>query len=352
MKVNILSNKISWFGKYSGYECLPDYFAKNIHSTINIARYNLFNKVIGKYYKIQNNWNYRSEDILNEIRFCSKISNADVSHILYLESHLHLLDKLKKPEKRLFGTIHLPISQWRTEKLQKLSDFENLILLYDEEVDAFSKYVSPAKIHVIKHGVDIDFFKPSNSTAVIKNKVLFVGHFLRNFEMTLKVYQAICKDISSEIQFHFIIPSSFRNTPVLQKLAQNANVFFHEKLSDEELLEQYQTSYVLVMPMSDSGANTAIVQALSVGLPVITTDTGGIRSYGGGDVFPIIKNNDTTAMAELFSKYFNDEDYRNIISQQQRKFSIENLDWLLTAKQHVNLYQQVAKPAVIKSILV
>lgn len=340
MKVNILSNKISWFGKYSGYECLPDYFAKNIDATINIAKYNLYNKIVGKYYKIQNNWNYRSEDILNEIRFCSEVLNADVSHILYLENHLHLLDKLKKPEKKLFGTVHLPISQWGSDKLQKLSTLENLILLYEEEANEFSKYIHPSKIRIIKHGVDIDFFKPGNPAAVIKSKVLFVGHFLRNFDMTLKVYLAICKDVSSEIQFHFIIPSSFRNTPVLQKLAQNPNVFFHEKLSDEELLEQYQTSYILVMPMSDSGANTAIIQALSVGLPIVTTDVGGIRSYGGGGVFPVIENNNVEGMCSLINRYLFDLEFRNKIAEAERVFSEEYLDWNLISRQHVEFYKQ------------
>ena len=50
-------------------------------------------------------------------------------------------------------------------------------------------------------------------------------------------------------------------------MAKDKNVFFHENLSDEGLLEQYQTSNVLLIPMNDSGANTAIVQALAAGLP-------------------------------------------------------------------------------------
>lgn len=347
MKVNVLSDKIGWFGKYSGYECLPDYYPKNIEATVNTATYNLYNKVAGKIYKVRNRINSRSEDIFNEVKFSRKVSANDASHILYLESHIHLLKKLK-PANRIFGTIHLPVSRWSNLRLQMLESLENVILLYNEEFEIFKQYVPSQKIHVIKHGVDINFFKPGKTEKVVKNKVLFVGHFLRNFEMTYKVYNTICKDVSTEIQFHFIIPSSFRNTSILQKLAQNPNVFFHEKLSDEELLEQYQTSYVMVMPMSDSGANTALVQALSVGLPVITTDVGGIRSYGGGTVYPIITNNDYVAMTELFLKYFYDEEYRNSISQQVRKYSVENLDWFLTANHHATLYQHATKEAVQK----
>jgi len=341
MKVNILSNKISWFGKYSGYECLPEYFNGDIEPTINIAQYNIYNKLVGKFYKVRNGLEHRSEDILNEVRFLRKAKNFDVSHILYLESHLDLVPSVRQKCTRLIGTIHLPFSQWNKVRLQKLSPVNNAILLYNEEVELFSKYIPKENLHVIKHGVDIDFFKPGDPALVKKNKVLFVGHFLRNFEMMDNVVDKIAASIKDTIEYHFIIPSAFRMHPVLVDFLNRPNVFFHEKLSDEELLEQYQTSYVMLMPMLDSGANTAIVQALSVGLPIITTDTGGIRSYGGGSVFEVINNNDSSSMTALFARYFNDEGFRNEISAGQRSLATEHLDWRLIAKQHASIYKNL-----------
>ena len=44
--------------------------------------------------------------------------------------------------------------------------------------------------------------------------------------------------------------------------------------------------------MNESGANTAVVESLACGLPIVTTDVGGIRNYGGNDLFPIVNNND------------------------------------------------------------
>jgi glycosyltransferase involved in cell wall biosynthesis len=340
MKVDILSNKIPWFGKYSGYECLPNYFADDVQASIYYAKPSLINKIIGKIYQLNNKWNtIKPEDIHSGMQFLSKLNNNEISHILYLEVHNHLLTKIRRSDKGLVGTIHLPISQWTNDNLKLLEKLPNAILLYEQEKEKFGNYIDLDRIHVIKHGVDIDFFKPCTQLEVNKNKVLFVGHYLRNFDMMLNVYNILTKDISDEIEFHFIIPQIwYENIHVLQRLSSKKNIFFHEKLSDEELLQQYQTSNVLLMPMEDSGANTAIVQAIATGLPIITTDVGGIRSYGGGEIFPIVSNNADLAMADLFHKFFSDPEYRRIISKKQRDYATSNLDWNIIAKKHLSLY--------------
>ncbi|MFV5693074.1 glycosyltransferase family 4 protein [Flavobacterium sp. LT1R49] len=343
MKLNILSNKIGWFGKFSGYECLTEYFPKGVSLQITSSKKHFFSKAFGKLIQKYRKWNgISTSEIFAEFSFINKMSYRSMSHILYLESHLHILYLIQKKKKKLVATIHLPISQWSEERLQKLTYLDNAILLYEEETDEFGKYISPEKIHIIKHGIDIDFFKPGDPTLVKKNKVLFVGHFLRDFEMFMKVYYLLLdSDFGKKLEFHFIIPVAFRKIAALATIVNSKTVFFHGGLSDEELLEFYQTSYLMLMPMIDSGANTAIVQAIATGLPIITTDIGGIRSYGGGEVFEVIKRDDFEAMTALFTKYYNDSDFRNSVALKQRNFALEQLDWNVVAKQHLTVYKTI-----------
>lgn len=266
--------------------------------------------------------------------------NASLSHILYIETHIHVLDKIHQNNKTMVGTVHLPISQWKTENLDRLSKLKQVIILYKEEIDFFAKYIPVERIKYIRHGVDINFFKPGLPAAVNKNKILFVGHYLRNFPMFLNVYRQLQKQLG-DLEIHFIIPSFHRNIPELNELSGKAGIFFHEKLSDEELLEQYQQSYLLVMPMQDSGANTAIIQAIATGLPIVTTDAGGIRSYGGGDIYPVIANDDHDAMVDLCMRYFKDENYRNSMSADLRNFAVQQLDWDKIAAAHVNVFSSL-----------
>src|ERR1700709_1236673 len=170
MKLSILSGKIAWFGKHSGYEPLTDYLPENIDMDIIRNGDGLFGKIVGKFFQIYYKWKLvKPQDIFSELKFISNINDKTVSHILYLEGHLQIIDKIKKGKKKLLGTIHLPISQWKDIWYKQLSGFEHAIILYKEEIPLFGKYIAPEKIKFIRLGISIDFFKP-NTQELINNK--------------------------------------------------------------------------------------------------------------------------------------------------------------------------------------
>jgi glycosyltransferase involved in cell wall biosynthesis len=94
--------------------------------------------------------------------------------------------------------------------------------------------------------------------------------------------------------------------------------------------------------MNESGANTAVVESLSCGLPVITTDVGGIRDYGGADIFPIVANDDDDAMIDLVEKYLDNSDLRNEVAISCRNFAEQKLAWSVVAQKHLEVYQKLS----------
>ncbi len=344
MVLTILSSKVSWFGKQSGYDVLTDYISPNNDVKIVQSGNSFVGKIIGKIFQQFFKWNWaNTQDIFTELKFLFKINARQASHILHLESHVQIIEKAGKAKKNIIGTIHLPINQWHQDWLMSLRKYNHVIILYEKEIQNFSSYLPLDRIHFIRHGVNIDFFKPGLKQKINKNKVLIVGHYLRNFDMLFAVYNNISNGGQNDFEFHIVIPERYRNIDVLNKIKQNKNIFFHQNLSDQELLEQYQTSHLLLIPMNDSGANSAIVQALAVGLPVITTDVGGIRSYGGGDIYPIVENNNVDEMIALFKRYYNESGFRDTIASKSRKFAEEYLDWKIVANQHLDLYRTILK---------
>lgn len=338
--ISILSNKIAWFGKYSGYECLTDHLPENvIEAVINASQTSLTKKVVGKYYQFSRNQSNISPATLSSgIDFLNRVKARNISHILYLETHLYLLSIAKSSQKNfIVGTIHLPFSQWSQSQLENLKNLNNAILLYESEIEKFQAYLPNNKIQFIRHGVDTNFFKPAKERE--NGKILCVGHYLRNFEMLQRVIEKLTKQMK-HLTFHLVIPNMHRTSSLL-KLCNLSNVVFYEKISDEKLLQLYQTSSLMLMPLNDGGANTAIVQALSCGTPIATTNNGGIKSYGGDNIFPVVENNDDNSMIRLVTTYLTDKKFTEETSRNLRDFALRYLDWKKIALEHIDYYDSL-----------
>ena len=107
------------------------------------------------------------------------------------------------------------------------------------------------------------------------------------------------------------------------------------------LRDLYQRATLLLLPMSASGANTAVVEALSTGLPVVTTDVGGIRDYGGGTIYPVVTDNDDDGMVDLVRQYLTDTALRRQIGTNVRAFATATLSWPLVAQRHIETYRDL-----------
>ena len=343
IKTAFLSNNIPWFGLHTGYERLPFFLnIEGLETHIFSPKINLLERLIGKTYSIYRGWSPRNTyDAAAELRFLlsSLAKQSFVYHILYLENHLQFLDQWGKTSKNILGTIHLPPSQWNLSMLKNLRHLSSVIILYQRDLEFFESYVGKDKIHFIHHGVDINFFYPPTTKAKTKS-ILFAGHYLRNTSMLHRVIVKLAKNYP-QLKFDLLVPEHARNTDGLWQLMSHPAVRWHKNISDEELRLLYQNSYLLLLPMNNSGANTAIVESLACGLPIVTTDVGGIRDYGGADIFPIVANDDDQAMIDLMEKYLGNLDIRNEISINCRKFAEQNLDWSVVAQKHLAIYEQL-----------
>lgn len=337
MKTLFLSDKIPWFGNHTGYELLPAYIA-NAGLAVSVVqpKSNLSARLIGKLYQIYNKMPPgNTYNACSELIFSIKASRNDLKHVLYIENHLDCF--MNKPDSRnLIGTIHLPPSKWTPDMLQSLRSFSSAIILYRKDISFFEEYAGKGNISFIRYGVDTDFFVPLKECHPPR-RALAAGHYLRNTRMLHAVITRLAPVIP-DLRFDILVPQKFRDLPGYSDLADNAQVTWHQNLNDLELRSLYQNSYLLLLPMENSGASTAVVEALACGLPIVTTDVGGIRDYGGGSVYPIVANNDDDAMLGLVEKYLNDVDWRNEIAANCRKFAEQNLAWPIIAEKHIDAY--------------
>jgi glycosyltransferase involved in cell wall biosynthesis len=223
-----------------------------------------------------------------------------------------------------------------------LKRLSSAIVMFNDGVEYLEKYVGRGRVKFIHYGVDTEFFIPfyAMRSALCPMRLLFTGHNGRNFAMFAKVAK-ILNERYKDLQFDILVPDWARKMH-LYALEGIKNIRWHERLQEAELLKLYQESRLLLMPMEDSGVNTAVVEALACGLPIVTTDVGGIRDYGGGSVYPVVANNDDDAMIALVEEYLNNENRRNEVGEKCRAFAEQSLSWLLVAQKHIEAYKELS----------
>ena len=338
-----LSNKIPWFGNHSGYQQLPRYVQKLAPEMKVVAARNSFrDRMMGKAYSFYRGWSERNQfDAAAELRFLRANSVPQpVKHILHFENHFMFFDQWKKAPREFVATLHIPRAQWTPAELDALKRVSSAIVLYQHDIEFYESYVGKGRVKFVPHGVDVEFFRP-RSTPPLRNRLLFSGHYLRNTTMLSRVIQRLAEK-HRDFEFHLLVPETFRYFEGFDELKGRPDVVWHQNLDDDELRALITSSYLVLLPMNDSGANTALVEALACGTSVVTTDVGGIRDYGGGSTFPIVRNNDDDAMVELVEQYLADDSWRSEMSRCCREFAVSQFAWPLIAQRHLNIYETLS----------
>jgi glycosyltransferase involved in cell wall biosynthesis len=152
-----------------------------------------------------------------------------------------------------------------------------------KERDGIPKILNP-----IHHRVAIT----DNET---RSGFIFAGRLelIKNIDKLIGVYARLSGEIKEENKLY--IAGRGTQEMALKKLAESLgeahNVVFLGSLDNASLLEMTSTKRILVMASSQEGLPMAIAEALSLGVPVIATDTGDIsrvlKSDFNGFLLPV-----------------------------------------------------------------
>jgi glycosyltransferase involved in cell wall biosynthesis len=118
------------------------------------------------------------------------------------------------------------------------------------------------------------------------------------------------------------------------------NVFLHSGLSDQDFLRLYQTSDILFMPMEAATANNVILEGISCGLPVLSTDLPSIKYYVPGNEAILIKDNDPAAFAEALLQLSKNRGKLSSMSDLAHKRANE-LSWEKITLEYEQLYLSI-----------
>jgi glycosyltransferase involved in cell wall biosynthesis len=352
LNVLILRTHYPHWGSFSGINQVLNY--------IDPKRFNVDVRVVSDSdddFPVQNKWIrgclrhmvqrrgmqwYKLSDLVAEIKTFKKCLSEKVDVVHFLDGEhsaqflptLLRLKHLRNHRPKLVATYHQPPEILDSLTIKKvMSRLDYVTVVSPEQLPYFRKFLNPDRMRSILHGIDIEFFKPGNKRKNDgKFKCITVGHYLRDYRMVRQVAEWLRNH--RYIEFHVVSSQ----TAELEGLE---NVKTYRGIDDAKLLDLYQQSDLLFLPLLQSTANNVLLEGIACGLPVLSTFLPSVKAYLPGDEAILMKNNEAGHFIEAILHLFNNPKEREKMGLEARKRA-EQLDWCNIAKQYETVYSELA----------
>ena len=170
--------------------------------------------------------------------------------------------------------------------------------------------------------------------------LLWVRSFARIYNplMAVKVFIKI-KKIFPEAKICMVGPKKDESYSKTVQFAQNNNVEvnFTGKLSKEDWIELSKDYNIFINTTHFDNTPISVIEAMALGLPVVSTDVGGIRYLLEHDATALlVKDNDVEGMAEQINRLITEPHLASSLSEKGKE-SVKSFDWEVVKKQWVEL---------------
>jgi glycosyltransferase involved in cell wall biosynthesis len=334
MKIYFVTFKFFHHGKHSGYDKLIDYFPDS--TIISGQKYELFLEWLNKQNRFVRKIGHKlfggkRHWIEYIVLFKTKNSPDTIVHFLYLENQYKNFGSFKG-NRKVVATFHQPPKFYDSLKPKHKKNYHKIdkaIVLSRNLIPTIENLVGKGKVQFIPHGVDTIFFKPMNVKK--EYKILTVGNWLRDFELLSKIVKYANKSVPN-LKFEII---SLSNNKFYFKNLKN--VLFRSGISESQLLNLYNSSKLLLLPLKECTANNALLEAMACGLPTIVTEVGGIKDYTTNEFIVYLnKNNNIKETVYQIINLLQSDEYLSKLSKTAIKYS-KKFAWQTITK---NLYNE------------
>jgi glycosyltransferase involved in cell wall biosynthesis len=249
-------------------------------------------------------------------------TSGAIYHVLFGDRDLWLLARVKRGHgARLVATFHQPPAVLAERRIGRslTGRLDAIILVSASQREFFAGHLPPERIRVVPHGVDTGFFHPAE-TGADGRVCITVGCFLRDFETLAAAIERVWRH-DPGVRFVAVGTEQFRRS-ALHRL-EDARLALFGNVSDERLRDLYRTAKVAVFSLREATANNSVLEAMASGLPVVATDTGGVREYVGDRAGVLCPPRDPEALAAAVGLLLGADGRRAAMSRAARERALE-----------------------------
>jgi len=244
------------------------------------------------------------------------------------------------PLKILLAYDVFKIKFWEKHFWQKA---KMVIAMSESDRRVMKKEIPNLDVDVVPNGVDSDFFSKVTRKKVKNPTVLFVGNFkwLQNREAAEFLVTKIWPKITEKLKGAKLWVVGRNPTESIRKLSSDNRVIVDDRVDD--IRDAYSKSNVLLAPIfGPGGTRFKILEAMSSGLPVVTTSTGieGVLAENGKEV---VICDSAQALADATIGLLADKNLSAKISANAKEFVDKYFSWLAIAEKLDQIYREVSQ---------
>ena len=197
---------------------------------------------------------------------------------------------------------------------------------------------------VIYNVVNTNIFRIGEPATGTKKRMLHISTLrdeAKNFSGILRVVERLCKQ-RNDFELHVIHDyDASRFQAFVRDHGLEGNVFFHGKKTSEEVAEALASADFFVLFSRFENLPCVLVEAFAAGLPVLTTDVGGIAEIVSPERGILLHSEDEEALLQGMIRLL--DTCRDYDREAIRRYAVENFSENIIGQQLSEAYRSVLK---------
>ena len=198
-------------------------------------------------------------------------------------------------------------------------------------------------IDVVHNGIDTETFKPNDNKKRIKNRIITTASSDLPLKGLKYLIKALPKIISLYPDTELVVIGKAKNNGETMKLIKKLNllphIHFKSNLKEEDIVDLYASAELAVIPSLYEGFGFGAGEAMSCGVPLISTLSGGLEDIVKGSCYEIEPGSSVQIENAVIDLFDNEEEMKRV-ALLGRKRILEKFNWRQAAKGYLAIYER------------